>query len=214
MTRAFKIHEAIILKADPNYNIDRYLEKKRQAVAGLELFVEELHSLAKTQVGKHSFDSEVLDAVYIAISPAGRWHKQFAKLDTTAVGQLENIFIDLVELGLVFHLLEWDTPERPNPPDIIDVHTFRDKWLSEAYIADVNMRRIVYQGVADALMKQVIRAEVLPFCKSHGLGGGFLGWNGIKLAQHARWLFYAGAWLGVLYDVSSVYNGVLVPPSY
>ena len=219
MTRAFEIFENLILSLFPDHNHEEYLEKRRQALAVLDLLQQDLRNLVSTQAGRHPSDAEsqwgVYTDAYIAVSPFVRWQKRFAKLDMQAVSKLEGLFADLVELGFAFHLLHWDAPKRPDPANVTDISELRHQWLSEAYIADSRMKqaeRELYHGLGTVVFDKFIQTDVLPFYKAHGLCSGLLGsFHEGQYLGHAKMLFYAGARLAVMYDVCTNAGGRLIP---
>jgi len=170
----------------------------------LEVLQQHLHDFADTQVGDPPTDMAA-NGPTMQFSLAIRWPNQFHKLDSEARSGLRDMLVDLLELGCVFHLLYTTVPMRPDPAGVSDTQWLRTKWLSEAYAADYVMQQTeqqMYQGVGAALLKRVTDEKVVPFYKSQGIRGGLLGWNLTKLSSHAKMLFYAGARLAMLYDVS------------
>jgi len=207
MTKAFETFEDIFapVLSGPEFRPEEYARRKRQAAKVLQVLQQHFNDYADAQVGNPPPDMAANEPI-MQFSLVIRWPKQFRQLQGKARSELRNLFVELLELGCVFHQLNTPVPLQPDPPVASDIWGLRTRWLSEAYAADYVMQQTekqAYQGLGAFLLKRVTDEKVLPFYKSHGIRGGFLGWNLTKLSGHTKMLFYAGARLAMLYDISS-----------
>lgn len=140
----------------------------------------------------------------------------FSKISAEGKEQAASLFMELLEEGCFFHLLSTRMPNRPEPLDVIDISWLRKAWLNEQgrWAPRMSQADKEFYGGRGALVAEYEwKTRMDPFYKSHGLGGGFLGKDTLALSGHTRLMFFRGARLALMYDVSSNQRGKLIPPS-
>jgi hypothetical protein len=166
-----------------------------------------LRDLAETQVGNPSPDIATAPNVFIRLSLLDRWPKQFSSLDSNARQELLELLTELLEVGCILHLMSANNPHRADPAKVTNTPAIKAEWIDQAYVADTVMRRKgwkqIYSGMDEVLVRAMLNEKVMPFFRSHGVDGGFLGFRTKRLYSITRKLFYAGMQLGVLYDAQA-----------
>ena len=74
--------------------------------------------------------------------------------------------MELLELGVVFHMMHAAVPSRHADAKLIDLNRLRLEWLSRvdnAFILMRGLEKIYYGGIGRIFIKRVTEEKILPF---------------------------------------------------
>ena len=190
-----------------------YTSAKLMSEAILNILRPPLQDLADVHVGNPPPDIEV-NSPTIQHSFSVRLPQLFTPfMESGPRTELKKMFMELLELGVVFHMMHAGAPSRHADAKLIDLNRLRLEWLSRvdnAFILMRGLEKIYYGGIGRIFIKRVTEEKILPFYKSYGISTGFLGWNKRRLSAYAQILFYAGTYLAVMYDALTTGDADLI----
>lgn len=104
-------------------------------------------------------------------------------------------------LGLLFHLFSWRQPTRAEK-EKVNMQELHNRWIPETLVADTRMKQYnqEFHGIPKLLFTSYYDAYIHPALKEQ-FGLGF--WTRAKCRSYFGNLFFSGARLGMVWDVST-----------